>query len=157
RSPSSMLVSVIGSRSFEGGKEGVAPWFGELADRSIAPRPDGGGDLVPITYRLGGAHLRAAVGGIEDPKPPFPREVLGDDNPQLAAWIVDLPRLVAHGCASSTSSGAAARRGQLEIVSGAAGSGEEWTPRKAMRRMLEHEREHLDQLKQLLGGYEAQL
>jgi predicted RNase H-like HicB family nuclease/uncharacterized damage-inducible protein DinB len=31
--------------------------------------------------------------------------------------------------------------------------GEEWTPRKVMRRMLEHEREHIAQLKQLIAAY----
>ncbi len=33
--------------------------------------------------------------------------------------------------------------------------GEEWTPRKAARRMLEHEREHLAHLKELLAAYQA--
>ena len=33
--------------------------------------------------------------------------------------------------------------------------GEEWTPRKVMRRMLEHEREHITQLRRLIEAYEA--
>lgn len=32
-------------------------------------------------------------------------------------------------------------------------NGEEWTPRKAARRMLEHEREHLDQIRGLLARF----
>ena len=31
--------------------------------------------------------------------------------------------------------------------------GEEWTPRKVVRRMLEHEREHIAQLRQLIDAY----
>jgi len=33
--------------------------------------------------------------------------------------------------------------------------GEEWTPRKVMRRMLEHEREHIAQLRQLVEAYKG--
>jgi predicted RNase H-like HicB family nuclease/uncharacterized damage-inducible protein DinB len=32
--------------------------------------------------------------------------------------------------------------------------GEEWTPRKVVRRMLEHEREHIAQLRQLIEAYQ---
>jgi predicted RNase H-like HicB family nuclease/uncharacterized damage-inducible protein DinB len=32
--------------------------------------------------------------------------------------------------------------------------GDEWTPRKVMRRMLEHEREHIAQLRQLIEAYQ---
>lgn len=32
--------------------------------------------------------------------------------------------------------------------------GDEWTPRKVMRRMLEHEREHIAQLRQLVEAYQ---
>ncbi len=32
--------------------------------------------------------------------------------------------------------------------------GEEWTPRKVIRRMLEHEREHIAQLRQLIEAYQ---
>lgn len=32
--------------------------------------------------------------------------------------------------------------------------GQEWTPRKVMRRMLEHEREHITQLRQLIEAYQ---
>ena len=34
--------------------------------------------------------------------------------------------------------------------------GEEWTPRKVVRRMLEHEREHITQLRQLLEVYQRE-
>ena len=34
--------------------------------------------------------------------------------------------------------------------------GEEWTPRKVVRRMLEHEREHITQLRQLLEAYQRE-
>ena len=34
--------------------------------------------------------------------------------------------------------------------------GEEWTPRKVVRRMLEHEREHIAQLRQLLEAYQRE-
>lgn len=34
--------------------------------------------------------------------------------------------------------------------------GEEWTPRKVVRRMLEHEREHIAQLRQLIEDYHRQ-
>jgi hypothetical protein len=34
--------------------------------------------------------------------------------------------------------------------------GEEWTPRKVARRMLEHEAEHLDQIREILAKYSAQ-
>ena len=34
--------------------------------------------------------------------------------------------------------------------------GEEWTPRKVVRRMLEHEREHIAQLRQLIEAYQRQ-
>ena len=34
--------------------------------------------------------------------------------------------------------------------------GEEWTPRKVVRRMLEHEREHIAQLRQLIQEYQRQ-
>jgi len=33
---------------------------------------------------------------------------------------------------------------------------QEWTPRKVMRRMLEHEREHIAQLRQLVEAYRRQ-
>jgi predicted RNase H-like HicB family nuclease/uncharacterized damage-inducible protein DinB len=33
--------------------------------------------------------------------------------------------------------------------------GEEWTPRKVMRRMLEHEREHIAQLRELIEAYQS--
>jgi predicted RNase H-like HicB family nuclease/uncharacterized damage-inducible protein DinB len=35
--------------------------------------------------------------------------------------------------------------------------GEEWTPRKVVRRMLEHEREHIAQLRQLLEAYQLEV
>jgi hypothetical protein len=35
--------------------------------------------------------------------------------------------------------------------------GEEWTPRKVVRRMLEHEREHIAQLRQLIEAYQRQV
>jgi predicted RNase H-like HicB family nuclease/uncharacterized damage-inducible protein DinB len=34
--------------------------------------------------------------------------------------------------------------------------GEEWTPRKVVRRMLEHEREHITQLRKLIEAYQRQ-
>ena len=34
--------------------------------------------------------------------------------------------------------------------------GEEWTPRKVVRRMLEHEREHIAQLRQLIEAYQRE-
>jgi predicted RNase H-like HicB family nuclease/uncharacterized damage-inducible protein DinB len=34
--------------------------------------------------------------------------------------------------------------------------GEEWTPRKVVRRMLEHEREHITQLSELIEAYQRQ-
>jgi predicted RNase H-like HicB family nuclease/uncharacterized damage-inducible protein DinB len=34
--------------------------------------------------------------------------------------------------------------------------GEEWTPRKVVRRMLEHEREHIAQLRKLIEAYQRQ-
>jgi predicted RNase H-like HicB family nuclease/uncharacterized damage-inducible protein DinB len=34
-------------------------------------------------------------------------------------------------------------------------AGEEWTPRKVIRRMLEHEREHIRQIKEILAAKEA--
>jgi predicted RNase H-like HicB family nuclease/uncharacterized damage-inducible protein DinB len=36
-------------------------------------------------------------------------------------------------------------------------AGEEWTPRKVSRRMIEHEQEHLEQIKEILGKYARQL
>jgi len=35
--------------------------------------------------------------------------------------------------------------------------GEEWTPRKVVRRMLEHEREHIAQLRELIEAYQKSL
>jgi predicted RNase H-like HicB family nuclease/uncharacterized damage-inducible protein DinB len=34
--------------------------------------------------------------------------------------------------------------------------GQEWTPRKVVRRMLEHEREHITQLRQILDAYQRE-
>ena len=41
-----------------------------------------------------------------------------------------------------------------EEMPGSVHEGEEWTPRKVIRRMLEHEREHIAQLRQLIEAYQ---
>ncbi|MEJ2558347.1 MAG: type II toxin-antitoxin system HicB family antitoxin [Anaerolineae bacterium] len=43
-----------------------------------------------------------------------------------------------------------------ERARGTIHEGEEWTPRKVVRRMLEHEREHITQLSELIEAYQRQ-
>jgi uncharacterized damage-inducible protein DinB len=44
--------------------------------------------------------------------------------------------------------------GEAELGRVTIHEGDEWTPRKVMRRMLEHEREHIAQLRQLIEAYQ---
>jgi hypothetical protein len=43
--------------------------------------------------------------------------------------------------------------GEAELGRVTIHEGDEWTPRKVMRRMLEHEREHIAQLRQLVEAF----